>query len=737
MRVSLLGGTYLARSIVANAQRCVNLYPEKNPQDAEAPVTHYPTPGLKLQVVPLTKGVGRCLYTATNGKLYYVCGQTVYYISSIFVQTALGTLATAATTPVSMVDNGNVIILVDGSLVGYAIDLATNAFAQITDPNFLGADRVDYVDTFFVLNQPGTRNFYASLSNVTFDQLTGVPGRPYAGFIANAPTTFYVDGTYSAVPLVYDPAETVNGTGFTADITVAGGIVTAVVPNAAGANYSDGDSLSTQTVALGLPHGFVSAGGSAYTNGTYTNVVMTGGHGSKMLATIVVSGGVVTTCTITDPGQDYQNRDTLSAASTSLGGPGSGFMFLLTTTFVSTVGSGYTNGTYTLVPVTGGSGTGMIATVTVSGGVVTDLVPTTFGTGYAPGDTVSVANTSIGGTGTGMVTTLIAFPYGFSWSVTSAHGSAFDPTYVASKTGFPDEIATLCCVHREIWLFGIVKTAEVWYDAGGAAFPFAIMPGVFIEHGCVAKYSVSKHDLLVFWLSTDAEGQGTVFMGAGYVARKISTPAIANLIASYGSNLSDAIGMMYKQQDHVFYFLTFPAANKTLVYDLTENLWHERTWTNPADGSENRHRANCMAIAYGLVMCADWENGNVYQLDLGTFNDYGGPIVRRRGFPHLTKELKRTTYDCFIADMQCGKGDPSDPTTAQTVQLRWSDDRGATFGNPVQQSIGMQGEYLVTPQWRQLGMARDRVFELYWSGNVFTALQGAYVDVTPTVAPGT
>ena len=36
---------------------------------------------------------------------------------------------------------------------------------QLGDPNFLGATRVDYIDSFFVLNQPGTRNWYSSLSN--------------------------------------------------------------------------------------------------------------------------------------------------------------------------------------------------------------------------------------------------------------------------------------------------------------------------------------------------------------------------------------------------------------------------------------------------------------------------------------------------------------------------------------------------------------------------------------------
>jgi hypothetical protein len=33
--------------------------------------------------------------------------------------------------------------------------------------------RVDYIDTFFLLNRPGTNQWYTSLSNVTFANLTG------------------------------------------------------------------------------------------------------------------------------------------------------------------------------------------------------------------------------------------------------------------------------------------------------------------------------------------------------------------------------------------------------------------------------------------------------------------------------------------------------------------------------------------------------------------------------------
>ena len=65
------------------------------------------------------------------------------------------------------------------------------------------------------------------------------------------------------------------------------------------------------------------------------------------------------------------------------------------------------------------------------------------------------------------------------------------------------------------------------------------------------------------------------------------------------------------------------------------------------------------------------------------------------------------------------------------VFLRWSDDRGHRFGNPVGQGLGNGGDYRISLQWQRLGMARDRVFEISWSAPNATALQGAWVDITP------
>jgi len=73
-------------------------------------------------------------------------------------------------------------------------------------------------------------------------------------------------------------------------------------------------------------------GGSAYTNGTYTLVPLTGGSGTGAQATIVVAGNTVTTVTVTTVGNYYDVGDVLSATAASIGGTGSGFSVPVATT---------------------------------------------------------------------------------------------------------------------------------------------------------------------------------------------------------------------------------------------------------------------------------------------------------------------------------------------------------------------------------------------------------------------
>lgn len=66
-------------------------------------------------------------------------------------------------------------------------------------------------------------------------------------------------------------------------------------------------------------------------------------------------------------------------------------------------GSGYVNGVYNNVPLSGGIGNGATANITVAGGVVTAVVPVKIGQGYLVGDNLGTPNTNLGGSGGGFI----------------------------------------------------------------------------------------------------------------------------------------------------------------------------------------------------------------------------------------------------------------------------------------------------------------------------------------------
>jgi hypothetical protein len=98
---------------------------------------------------------------------------------------------------------------------------------------------------------------------------------------------------------------------------------------------------------------------------------------------------------------------------------------IVTTLGAITGGTLYTNGTYANVPLTGGSGAGAIATITIAGGIVTGVTLTNGGNFYVVGDSLSFSASSIGtGTGSGfsIPVTAVNNATGTSWL-----GDNFDP----------------------------------------------------------------------------------------------------------------------------------------------------------------------------------------------------------------------------------------------------------------------------------------------------------------------
>jgi hypothetical protein len=174
VQIALTSGAYSSESIIANAQRALNLFMEKNPAETTPgfPTTHYARPGLKLLGSAGPVNIGRCLYGATNGDVYAVVGQNVYYVDPNFKFNQIGVLLAQKGTPVYMADDGQNIVIVDGSANGFNVNMTTRVMTTITDPNFLGSDRVDFIDSFLIFNKPATNEWYCSLSDeISFNAL--------------------------------------------------------------------------------------------------------------------------------------------------------------------------------------------------------------------------------------------------------------------------------------------------------------------------------------------------------------------------------------------------------------------------------------------------------------------------------------------------------------------------------------------------------------------------------------
>lgn len=162
-----VGASYVAASITQDDQELINWYPEVDstedkkgllgPGDRTV-IALYPTPGLALMTQLSTIGPVRAMLVLPGGQtLLAVCGTALYSITLSYVATQVGALL-SSTGPVSMTDNGVSAYMCDGSN-RYYYTWGTGAFAIVADGAFMGANTVDVIDNFMVYNNPNSNQW--------------------------------------------------------------------------------------------------------------------------------------------------------------------------------------------------------------------------------------------------------------------------------------------------------------------------------------------------------------------------------------------------------------------------------------------------------------------------------------------------------------------------------------------------------------------------------------------------
>jgi len=197
---------------------------------------------------------------------------------------------------------------------------------------------------------------YNVRENVWYDAGEALGARRSAGYFSQVLAHPVMAGweTTDSTAVFTQSMTTVNGSVF---INLASFNVQVEVNQVvSGTNIVTGSTVSAVTSSAIETLGSVT-GGSGYTNGTYNNVPLTGGSGANATATVVVSGGAVTSVTITLRGAGYVIGNTLSASNTNLGGTGAGFSIPVTAIYAQTIrlstaasGSGTQNLTFSTPP---------------------------------------------------------------------------------------------------------------------------------------------------------------------------------------------------------------------------------------------------------------------------------------------------------------------------------------------------------------------------------------------------
>lgn len=303
----------------------------------------------------------------------------------------------------------------------------------------------------------------------------------------------------------------------------------------------------------------------------------------------------------------------------------------------------------------------------------------------------------------------------------------FNALDFASAEGSPDNIVSFIVDHRQLIIFGS-QSAEIFENTGAEDFPIQRAGNVFIEQGCIAPFSIVKIDNTVFWLGGNNRGSGVVWRLDGATPRRISTFAVEFAIQGYG-DISDCVAYAYQQEGHSHIVFNFPSANATWCFDAATNYWHQRAYLNPSSGNLDRHRSNCHAFFNGEHIVGDWENGNLYALDLNYYSDNGDELPAIRAAMHLSDQsYRRIRFNALEIDFERGVGLVTGQGSNPICSMDYSDDGGHTWSNKKDASIGAIGEYKARARYGRLGMSRDRVYRITITDPVKRIIVGASSD---------
>jgi len=310
------------------------------------------------------------------------------------------------------------------------------------------------------------------------------------------------------------------------------------------------------------------------------------------------------------------------------------------------------------------------------------------------------------------------------------------PTY-GTKDNNSDLLLAVSAMNGVLTLYG-EQSIEFWQNVGTSPLPFGRIAGATRNVGLAATYSIAMIDDIQLFLGQNLYGgYSQVNLLQGFNLTRVSTDDIEHIIGNLPGHVwHDAIAFGYMLDGHKMYQITFPSADKSLLYDISSDLWSE---LQSGMGLTGRHIAQFGITFNALNYVSDSSTGNIYKIDDEITTDNGLSIKRQLITRHINMGGNRFAIDELYLDMetggssiygQIGSGVQSGQGSDPKIMLQVSKDGGRTFGIERWKSIGKVGQYK-SPRvmWNRLGAAQDFVFKFTMTDPVLFIVIGGSVKI--------
>lgn len=319
--------------------------------------------------------------------------------------------------------------------------------------------------------------------------------------------------------------------------------------------------------------------------------------------------------------------------------------------------------------------------------------------------------------------------------VTSESGLAYqsglnDTTFASvdrtTAEADPDGLYRAIAAGSDLVLMG-TASLEFFANAGNPT-AFAFNRGVVVAVGLKAPYAVAGFepgfaDTVIF-----VANDNTVRKMQGYTPAKISTPELDRLIEAV-ENPNDLVAWVYQAAGRAYWVLSGPGW--TWVHDGAN--WHER----------NTYGAEDWRCQYGVNAWGKWftfalGSGKVFEFSSTSKRDDDEPLVWTLRSAQSHRFPGRAVINKASFDFETGVGIDAGISPIETepvVRIRWSDDGGRNWSNPVTRRLGTQGED-VPIDINGAGMTgrKGRIWEMTISDPVEIAFFGGAMDIEERAA---